>query len=108
MQIESSTAIEALPEIGLKITIGTISVYEPKLGINEEIRLDKSLINPEAFNKLTHNSIPNIEGKTSLNKDQLAQISIKGGLNTEHQVTEKIITKIINKGIKINDLLSIQ
>ena len=25
-------------------------------------------------------------------KDQLAQISIKGGLNTEHQVTEKIIT----------------
>ena len=109
LQIESKTATEALPETGLKIIIGIISIKLFISGKIFEISFDISSINPEDFNKVTQKSIAKIEGNTSLKR---FNPSLEPFINDEYAffllIIENIIIKIIKSGIKINDLLFIQ
>lgn len=68
-QIWSNKATEALPEIGLNITIGKRSENKLLYGKYLLKIFCKSEIIPQFFNKVTAKSIAHTEGKTSLNKD---------------------------------------
>ena len=52
LHIWSKTAIDALPEIGLNITIGVISIKSDKEGMNLHNKIFISVINPQLDNKV--------------------------------------------------------